>query len=115
MNKLDQSLAHGREELGAVKNRPSLLLESTADSCAMQMGFESHCEENCFPVAHVRGCREDKCCFIAPAPLFTHRDLLASFSVCQHLLTTPEQGHRVADAPWRRRHLLTQQRLCSSS
>lgn len=46
---------------------------------------------------------------------FTYRDLLASFSVCQHLLTTPEQGHRMADAPRRRRHLVTQQQLCSSS
>lgn len=49
-----------------------------------------------------------------PHCLFTHRDFLASFSICQHLLTTPEQGHRVADAPRRRRHLVTQQQLCSS-
>lgn len=46
---------------------------------------------------------------------FTHRDLLAGFSVCQHLLTTPEQGHRMADAPQRRRHLVMQQQICSSS
>lgn len=57
---------------GAVKNRPSPSLERTADSCAIQMGFESHCEENHLPVAHVRGCREDKCCFVALAPLFIH-------------------------------------------
>lgn len=50
-----------------------------------------------------------------PHCLFTHRDLLASFSICQHLLTTPEQGHHMADAPRRRRHLVTQQQLCSSS
>lgn len=50
-----------------------------------------------------------------PRCWFTPRDLLASFSVCQHLLVTPEQGHRVADAPRRRRLLVTQQQLCSGS
>lgn len=35
-----------KEELGAFKNRPSLFLERTADSCAIHMGFESHRKEN---------------------------------------------------------------------
>lgn len=95
---------------GHLKTGLSLSQERTADSCTIHMGFES--PRAVPPVTHVGGCREDNVASLLwPHCLFTHRDLLASFSMCQHLLSTPEQGHHVADAPRRDRHLVTEQQL----
>lgn len=102
-------IAQGREEWRTVKNRPSLSLERTADSSTLQMGFEPHSEEtiSLWHMSEASGQR-NAASLLWPHCWFTHRDLLASFSICQHLLTTPEQGHCVADAPRRRRHLAIQ-------
>lgn len=109
-------IAHRREELGAVKTGLPHLWEGQRIPALSRWDLSHTVKKTIFPwhMSEAAG-KINVASLLWPHCSFTHRDLLASFSLCQHLLTTPEQGHRVADAPRRRRHPVTQQQLCSSS